>query len=552
MKKYIVVLSLGFLAGFGSFYLYLNSNNNLLPVAFSPDGGQYYGTLVSGVYEGKGKIVWDNNDYYEGSFRKGLYHGQGKMVVKNSIVYEGEFTEGKITGFGTMSYHEGDIYTGFFKDGRQEGEGKYQYQNTLYEGTFINNKLHGKGRFLDEFNNLYVGEFVDGMFSGDGVYTTSDGQIYDGVFNAGQIVEGTYKNIDGTNYTGGFSGWLYQGQGKLITKKSEYVGAFAYGFYEGKGRLSLSNGDVYDGDFLYGTYDGEGTLTLVNSIDGVKEKSGQWRDGRFIDPGLNNRASSPSLNNELALYNQLELLEKSFNKLEKNDPNEIELYFLGISGDGAQSVFRRETQYILDKFSSKFGTENKSISLINSRDTVKDVPLATTTSIGMAINSIETQMDLENDILFLYVTSHGSKSFDITLNQERLTLPNLSAETFSDLLNKSKIKWKVIVISACYSGGLISYLENDTSMIITSASPERKSFGCKETANFTYFGEAYFKQAIDKTESFVEAFDMAVLNIKAREDADGYTNSVPIIHKPKPIVEHLRKWRNSIREDNIF
>ena len=40
--------------------------------------GEYTGSLVEGVREGKGQLEWSNGDYYEGDFKNGLRHGHGR------------------------------------------------------------------------------------------------------------------------------------------------------------------------------------------------------------------------------------------------------------------------------------------------------------------------------------------------------------------------------------------------------------------------------------------------------------------------------------------
>ncbi|WP_084683783.1 C13 family peptidase [Psychromonas hadalis] len=55
-------------------------------------------------------------------------------------------------------------------------------------------------------------------------------------------------------------------------------------------------------------------------------------------------------------------------------------------------------------------------------------------------------------------------------------------------LLKSKIKWKVIVVSACYSGIYIETLADEYTLVMTASNAEQPSFGCSNSANFTYFG----------------------------------------------------------------
>jgi Peptidase C13 family. len=223
------------------------------------------------------------------------------------------------------------------------------------------------------------------------------------------------------------------------------------------------------------------------------------------------------------------------------------MYFLGIAGDGSQAVFRREVQYVKEYFDRNFGTKGRSFTLINDRKTVQEIPLATTTSINRTLGEIARRMDPEDDILFIFMTSHGSREFEFTLDQAGMDLPDLSAKTLAETLAVLPVRWKVIVISACYSGGFIPALRDDHTLIITAASAERRSFGCNDRNEFTYFGEAYFKDALPNTGDFVEAFDQAVEIVRTREKTEDEKHSEPQIHNPEAVLQQLALWRAGLQ-----
>src|SRR5207249_5098171 len=97
------------------------------------------------------------------------------------------------------------------------------------------------------------------------------------------------------------------------------------------------------------------------------------------------------------------------------------------------------------------------------------------------------------------------------------------------LLDESGIKVRVVVVSACYSGGFIDALRNENSLVISASAPDKNSFGCSQEADWTYFGKAYFDEALRKTHSFVEAFELAKPVIAEREKTKGYEPSNPQI-----------------------
>src|SRR4029077_9041476 len=108
-----------------------------------------------------------------------------------------------------------------------------------------------------------------------------------------------------------------------------------------------------------------------------------------------------------------------------------------------------------------------------------------------------------------------------------LELAQLTPSALARMLADSGIKWKVIVISACFSGGFIEPLKDATTLIITAADAFHSSFGCEYDSDYTWFSEALYDEALRETFSFAEAFDMAKETVSDRERAEGYQASNP-------------------------
>jgi hypothetical protein len=118
------------------------------------------------------------------------------------------------------------------------------------------------------------------------------------------------------------------------------------------------------------------------------------------------------------------------------------------------------------------------------------------------------------------------------------------------MLDEAGIKWRVIAISACYSGGFIEPLKDDNTLIVTAADSDHSSFGCSNDSDFTYFGKAYFDHALRGTWSFVEAFEQARREIEGREKAEALTPSNPQMYAGKQIQRKLESLRNRLRLSN--
>ena len=96
-----------------------------------------------------------------------------------------------------------------------------------------------------------------------------------------------------------------------------------------------------------------------------------------------------------------------------------------------------------------------------------------------------------------------------------------------DTLDKSGIRWKVIVISACYSGSFVSALQSPDTLIITASAADRASFGCSNEADYTYFGRAFFDQAMREQKTLKGAFQEASETVAKWESAQGFDPSEP-------------------------
>jgi hypothetical protein len=539
--------------------------------AFTPDGGRYYGPLLDGKLHGHGRIEWVNGTRYEGAFAAGLFNGRGRFQFASGEVYEGEFQEGLFDGRGKLTTQGGE-YEGEFRAGRYEGTGHVKYQDgRSYRGQFSNGRFHGAGRLENANGDAYEGQFDNDALTA-GTYTSKDGVRYEGGFRNWMFEgNGTYADGRGNVYEGRFEGGELAGPGTLAgTDGTRYEGEFKHWRYHGKGLLRLANGDVYDGAFAYGQYDGAGTLTYAKPRDGQTELRGTWRYGTLENNAEKQQAQADV---ETALYGQRRLLDQALAALAPTEPGRINLYLLAVAGDGKQEVFRREVEYVRDQFARDFGTTGRSVALINSRTTVERAPMATVSSIREALQAVAARMDKERDILFLFLTSHGSREHELVLAQRSMNLRGLPAQQLAELLKESGIRWKVVVVSACYSGGFIAPLKDDHTMVLTAARHDRTSFGCSDDADFTFFGRAYFEQALPHSKSFQDAFKRAAALVHERElkeiapaakaaktarkkadaeapDADAEnTHSEPQIHSAAPIDKHLARWWQQMQRE---
>lgn len=229
---------------------------------------------------------------------------------------------------------------------------------------------------------------------------------------------------------------------------------------------------------------------------------------------------------EQAFYTQSKLLNQSLEQIKFGEFAETHWYFMGVAGASYQDVFKLEIQRIREQFDTRFGTYGRSIALINNPATRTEIPLASKTSMDLALQRIGSQMNRDSDVLFLYMTSHGLAN-QFQMENAPLDLDDVDPKWLRETLDKSGIRWKVIVISACYSGSFIPALQSPDTLIITASAADRDSFGCSSESDYTYFGHAFFEQAMREKDSLKKAFEEASITISTWEQAQGFPASEP-------------------------
>jgi hypothetical protein len=97
------------------------------------------------------------------------------------------------------------------------------------------------------------------------------------------------------------------------------------------------------------------------------------------------------------------------------------------------------------------------------------------------------------------------------------------------MLARTGMRYKVVVISACYSGVFIPRLANSDTLVITAADADHPSFGCRDKAKWTYFGNAFFNVALRHAKSLKDAFVVARSLVKKPEVRERFEPSNPLM-----------------------
>ncbi len=250
---------------------------------------------------------------------------------------------------------------------------------------------------------------------------------------------------------------------------------------------------------------------------------------------------------EDVLIKQPQLLYDALTSLEDERPGVTDLYFVGFAPYAGEDVFRKDVEVARDLFDDRFDTDGRSVMLINNPNTMLDTPFATVSNLRATLSEIGDIIDPDQDVVMVYLSSHGSRDHKLSIEFPPLQLDALSPQALKEMLDDAGIKWRIIVVSACYSGGFIEPLKDDRTLIMTAAASDRTSFGCGTESAATYFGDALFQHALRFEDSFLKAFEDAKKLIAERERSEKRTASKPQIFVGPSMAAKLPKLEAELR-----
>ena len=230
---------------------------------------------------------------------------------------------------------------------------------------------------------------------------------------------------------------------------------------------------------------------------------------------------------EPLLFDQQHRIDKALNSVSASDGSVPQVFFVGFAGVGSQKVFAEEIKFASRVVGERYDTPHRELLLINDRRDRETYPLATVSGLRYALKGIARKMNLQRDILFLSLSSHGSDEPELSVSNGAMNLEQVTGENLMQALRDSGIRWRIIVISACHAGAFIPVLKDPSTILITAAASDRTSFGCSDDRDLTYFGEAFYRDALPAARSLEQAFSLAQTSIAKREASEHITPSEP-------------------------
>ncbi len=263
-----------------------------------------------------------------------------------------------------------------------------------------------------------------------------------------------------------------------------------------------------------------------------------------LEGAAENAADERRFDMETLYYRQTAMLRGQAALLEEGTPGQVELWAVLVAGDAHQNVFLSEVEAVRDILADTFGAARRVITLANSDDHPHRYPLANPPNLREALRLVGAQMDRDEDVLLVFITSHGTDEL-ISANFYPVRPNDFTPSGLAQAVAVSGAQNVALILSACHSGSFVPHFKRSNMLVATAAAAEKNSFGCSDKNEWTWFGDAFFNHAIRETPDLAVAFKQASALISEWEANAGYEPSDPQLWIGEAIAPVLDKLAES-------
>ena len=149
---------------------------------------------------------------------------------------------------------------------------------------------------------------------------------------------------------------------------------------------------------------------------------------------------------------QQALLAEKLAAVSPRQPGRINVFGL-VYAPYAQSVFVRESAMVTGVLQDRFGAQAHVVQLVNHPSMTDSIPWATNQNLRASLQAVARQMDRENDVLVVYLSSHGGSDFKLASQNPPLEVAELTPQLLRRMLDDAGVRNRVIAVSACFQVG---------------------------------------------------------------------------------------------------
>lgn len=237
------------------------------------------------------------------------------------------------------------------------------------------------------------------------------------------------------------------------------------------------------------------------------------------------------------------LLDRALAALPAQRKGVVDTYIVSIALD-SDAVFAREAREAGRVLARRYGAEARTITLAGPDGRGAPLlPRGSPAHLDIALARIAELIDREEDVVILYTTSHGAP-FGIVYNYGEEGWGVVSPSRLQGVFERLGISRRLVVVSACFSGVFVPALAGSDTAILTAASGDRTSFGCKSDNDWTFFGDALINQALRKSQP-LEAAGKEAASLIGKWEGDANLNP----SMPQMLIgERARGWLAAIEQ----
>ncbi|MEO7177815.1 MAG: C13 family peptidase [Allosphingosinicella sp.] len=204
----------------------------------------------------------------------------------------------------------------------------------------------------------------------------------------------------------------------------------------------------------------------------------------------------------------------------------VDAYVVAVGLD-SDPVFGREAREAGKVLSRRFDAAGRTLVLAGGDGrSAGALPMGSLHALSLALARVAELMDSDEDVLVLYATGHGAP-YGLTYHDGDQGFGVLTPARLAGLLDDQRLRNRLLILSACYSGVFVPALWSDTTALLTAASAATPSFGCAADNDWTFFGDAMINRALRKPQPLAAASAEALRLVGEWETAKKYEPSYP-------------------------
>ncbi|WP_375428150.1 C13 family peptidase [uncultured Sphingomonas sp.] len=204
----------------------------------------------------------------------------------------------------------------------------------------------------------------------------------------------------------------------------------------------------------------------------------------------------------------------------------VDAYVVAVALD-SDPVFGREAREAGRVLARRYDAAGRTIVLAGTEGAAPSaLPMGSPASLSAALARVAELMDTREDVLVLYLTSHGAP-VGIVYNDGDQGYGAIAPTRLWRLLGEVGIANRLLFVSACYSGTFVPMLMSGGTAIVTASAADRTSFGCRADNDWTYFGDALINRALRKPQPLARAAAEARASVAEWERRDELEPSDP-------------------------